>query len=62
MEQFAVFLLRVHLGFVQVIKPPDPMEQLSIFLLGFHIGFIKFKQSPGPVKQLNMLGYHLGFT
>ena len=62
MEQFAIFLLRFYLGFIQVINPPGPMEHFAIFLLGVHLGFIQITKSTGPMEQLTILGFHLGFV
>ena len=44
MEQFTIFLLGFHVGFIQVLKSPSPMQQLAIFLLGFHLGFYNSKK------------------
>ena len=62
MEHFAIFLLGVHSGFIQITKSTGPMEQLTIFLLGFPLGFIYVIKSLGPMEQLTILGFHLGFV
>ena len=58
MEQFAVFLLRVHLSFYTSYKTHRPHGTINHIPLGL----IQVIKPPGPVEQLNILDYHLGLT